>query len=470
MQRSPRIVGKQQLIRNGGSALNQLARRVCLDAFEETLAAVDPLKSVLASLKLRRGRLIAGHFSIPIRGAIGVIAAGKASVSMAEATISILKDRAASGILVIPKDVKAPKLGRFKVFHAGHPFPDQEGMRASEQVISSLKSMQKNELLLCLISGGASAMLPAPVDGVSLEDKREITKQLIRSRASIHEINTVRRHLSKLKGGRLVERSRAGTILSLIVSDVSGNVLSDIASGLTAPDPTTFRDAVTVLKKFSLWKKAPHSVRVHLVQGARGRIPETPKPGNRIFRTVYNRIISDNRTACKAASRALQRRKIHTVILTTSLDTEARSLGSLLSSIARESERFDRPLRGSDALLLGGETTVEVRGFGKGGRNQETALSAVERIAGLRGVVVAAMGTDGIDGNSPAAGAIVDGHSKMRANRLGLNVWEFLNRNDSYSFFRKLGDNIITGGTGTNVGDLYLVIRARSPSQRRMKL
>jgi glycerate 2-kinase len=462
MQQSVQIVGKERLIRNGGSAPNQRARRLCLGALEEALAAINPSNSLRASLKVSQGQLTARDFSIPFPKHIRVLAVGKASVSMIETALSILTDHVVSGILVAPKDEKVPILNRrIEVFHSGHPFPDREGIRASEQVISTMKGMQKDELLLCLISGGASAMLPAPVDGVSLEDKREMTKQLIQSRASIHEINTVRRHLSKLKGGRLVERCRARTMLSLIISDVSGNVLSDIASGLTAPDPTTFRDAANVLKKFSLWEAAPRSVRLHLTQGLRGQIPETPKPNNRIFRKAHNCIIADNRTACEAAKKALQKRRTHSTILTSSLDAEARSIGSLLASIARESEQFERPLRGSDAVILGGETTVEVKGSGKGGRNQETALSAVERIAGLRGVVVAALGTDGIDGNSPAAGAIADGNSKMRAARLGLKVWEFMNRNDSYSFFRKLGDNLVTGRTGTNVGDLYLIVRAR---------
>jgi glycerate 2-kinase len=465
LQQSLRIAAKQQLIRNGGSAQNQLARRLCLDALEDALAAIDPSENLRAWLKMRDGRLIAADFSIPLSGLIRVIAVGKASVSMFEAATGVLGDHVASAILVVPKNVELPKLSRrFKAFHSAHPLPDQEGVKASEQVISSIEEMQKNDLLLCLISGGASAMLPAPADGISLEDKRNMTKQLIRSRASIHEINTVRRHLSKLKGGRLVERCKAGMILSLIISDVSGNVLSDIASGLTAPDPTTFRDAVNVLKRFRLWEVAPRSVRLHLVRGLRGRIPETPKPGNRIFRRIKNCIIADNRAACEAARKALQKSRVHSMILTSSLDMEARSLGSLLASVAKESERFNRPLGGSDALILGGETTVEVKGSGRGGRNQETALSAVERIADLPGIAIAALGTDGVDGNSPAAGAMIDGHTKMRAARLGLNAREYLNRNDSYTFFRRLSDIIVTGRTGTNVGDLYLVLRARQPN------
>jgi glycerate 2-kinase len=462
LQQSPRIVGKQRLIRNGGSASNQRARQLCLDALEEGLAAIDPYDILRAWLRVSKGQLFSGNLSIPLPEQIRILAVGKASVPMIQAALSILEGHVTSGILIAPKDEKVPRLNqRIAIFHSAHPLPDQEGMRASKQVLLSIKHMQKDELLLCLISGGASAMLPAPVNDISLEEKKKITQQLIRSRASIHDVNTVRRHLSKLKGGRLIERCNAGTILSLLISDVSGNVLSDIASGLTAPDPTTFRDAVNVLKKFSLWDAAPQNVRLHLEQGLRGQIPETPKAGNPIFKRAHNQVIADNQTACEAARRCLQGRRIHSTVLTSSLDMEARSLGSLLASIAVESERFDQPLRGSGALLLGGETTVEVKGSGKGGRNQETIISAVERIAGLRGVVVAALGTDGVDGNSSAAGAIVDGYSMARATRLGLNVWEFMNRNDSYSFFRKLGDNIVTGRTGTNVGDLYLVVRAR---------
>ncbi len=230
---------------------------------------------------------------------------------------------------------------------------------------------------------------------------------------------------------------------------------------MTAADPTTFRDAINVLKEFNLWSSAPQRVRNHLQQGLAGRIPETPKPGNRIFRKVHNFVVADNRIACEAARNALQKSHVPATIVTSSVDMEARSLGKLLASVARDSEQFGQPLKPPSALILGGETTVEVRGIGKGGRNQETALSAVERIEGLNGVAIAALGTDGIDGNSPAAGAIVDSFSIMRAKRLRLRVRDFAERNDSYDFFRKLGDNIVTGPTGTNVGDLYLLVRTK---------
>jgi glycerate-2-kinase len=301
-------------------------------------------------------------------------------------------------------------------------------------------------------------MLPAPPDSIPLEDKRSVTQQLVRSRATIHEINTVRRHLSKLKGGMLVERCWASMILSFIISDVPDNTLQDIASGPTAPDPTTFRDAVGVLRKYGLWDSTPRSVRLHLELGLKGKIPETPKPSNPIFRRVHNFIIADNGTACKAARDALEARQTHTRILTSSADMEAKSMGSLLGSIAKDKRRFARPVSGRSAIILGGETTVEVRGRGVGGRNQETVLSAVERIADLDGVAIAAFGTDGIDGSSAAAGAIADGNTSRRASKKYLEPAAFLASNNSYHFFKRLNDNIFTGRTGTNVGDLYLLV------------
>jgi glycerate-2-kinase len=247
----------------------------------------------------------------------------------------------------------------------------------------------------------------------------------------------------------------------LIISDVPGNSLPDIASGMTAPDPTTFQDAINVLKEFDLWNSAPRSVTHHLEAGSVGRIPETPKPGNEIFRKVHNVIVADNRTACQGVRRVLDKSRIPAKVLTSSLDMEARSLGRLLASIASNSKTYGQPLKPPSALVLGGETTVDVKGNGRGGRNQEVALAALTGIAGLTGVAIAAIGTDGIDGNSPAAGALVDGESMAHASRLGMHVRKYMARNDAYGFFRKLGDSITTGPTGTNVSDVYLLVRAK---------
>jgi glycerate-2-kinase len=426
------------------------------------LRAIDPTNVLQGWLRVERRRLQIGDVPVPFRSKVKVIAVGKASAPMLTAALNILGKRVSSGILVSPRNSSLRSIDkRIVTFHSSHPLPDEEGLRASRSVLASVRGMQANEVLLCLISGGASAMLPAPTADITLEDKRKVTQQLVQSRASIHQINTVRRHLSELKGGRLVEHCKAGTIISLIISDVSGNVLSDIASGLTAADPATFRNAIDVLNEFNLWDSAPQRVRNHLQQGLIGNIPETPKPGDRIFRKVHNFVVADNRTACEAARMSLQKMHIPTTIITSSVDMEARSLGKMLTSVARDSEQFGQPLKGPSALVFGGETTVQVKGIGKGGRNQETALSTVDRLEGLNGVTIAALGTDGVDGNSPAAGAVVDSHSIVRAKRLRLRVRDFAERNDSYNFFRKLNDNIVTGPTGTNVGDLYLLIRAK---------
>ena len=301
-------------------------------------------------------------------------------------------------------------------------------------------------------------MLPAPA--VPLDALGAITQRLIRSSASIQEVNTIRRHLSDLKGGRLVEKCRAGQIISLIISDVPGNSLSDIGSGLTAPDATTFQDAINVLREFDLWDSAPRSVKRHLTRGWLRQIPDTPKPRNPVFRRVRNVVIADNNTACQAAKKALEARRTNTTILTSSLSADARSLGRLIGSVARDNEAFNRALGKPKALVAGGETTVDVKGNGRGGRNQEVSLAALGGIAGLKGVALATLGTDGIDGNSPAAGAIIDGQSAGRAIHLGLRAREFMAGNDSYTFFKKLGDSIMTGPTGTNVSDVYLLVRA----------
>lgn len=450
------------LIRNGGSAVNRKARRFCLQAFEAALRATDPTRVVEGWLGMERGRAQIGNVQTPINSKIRVIAVGKASAPMLYSVLNIIGNRIVSGILVSPRNSSLRITDkRIATFYPNHPTPDQEGVRASRHVLATIEAMRANEVLLCLISGGASAMLPAPAVGITLEDKRTVTRQLIHSRASIHQINTVRRHLSELKGGKLAERCRAEMIVSLIISDVSGNVLSDIASGMTAADPTTYGDAVTVLEEFNLWNSAPRRVRNHLRQGLTGKIPETPKPGNRVFAKVHNFVVADNRTACEAARMALRKNQVPATIVTSSADMEARSLGKMLASVARDSEQFDGLLRAPGALIVGGETTVEVKGNGKGGRNQEVALSSVEGIVGLTGIAIAALGTDGVDGNSPAAGAISDPQTIVRAKRRGLRVHDFAERNDSYNFFRKLNDNIRTGPTGTNVGDIYILIRTR---------
>jgi glycerate 2-kinase len=388
-----------------------------------------------------------------------LLAVGKASATMMKAAVDVLKDFPVYGVLVAPKGGELAIFdNRIEVFRTGHPIPDRDGLEASHRVIAVLDKMHEDELLICLISGGASAMLPAPSGSISLTEKKKVTEQLVKSRATIHEINTVRRHLSDLKGGRLVEHCPAPTILSFMISDVPGDYLLDIGSGLTVEDPTSYRDAMEVLKMHGLWNEVPQQVKQHLARGLRGEIQDTPKPGNPAFQKVHNIIIANNRTACTAAENALKASRVPSVILTSLAEMEASSMGKLLASTAIECKQVAR----SRVAILGGETTVQVRGDGIGGRNQETILSTVEQIANLKGTVVAALGTDGIDGNSPAAGAIADGNTAQRANRKHMNPRNFLARNDSYRFFKQLNDSLVTGRTGTNVADLYLMLSLES--------
>lgn len=457
------IRNKGKLILNGVSAPNQRARQLCLQALEEALSAVNPYECMRSKVRVLDKQLSANGLFIPLSRfrKILLVAAGKASAPMMRAALDILKDQESPvhGILVAPKYQGLETLSnKVEVFHSSHPLPNREGLKASQRVIDAVGGMNEYDLLLCLISGGASAMLPAPPAGITLRDKRRAMEMLLKTNATSREITTVRRHLSKLKGGRLVELCRASTILSLIMSDNPGNHPWEIASGLTVEDPTSYKDAVEILKVHGLWRKLPPTVTHHLTMGLKGEIPETPKPGTTAFRRVHNLMIADNRAACVAAKGALTANRIQTTILTSSAVMEARSMGRLLASLAIECKSHRDLWPGPRALILGGETTVNVKGEGTGGRTQETALFAAEDVVNLKGIVIAALGTDGIDGNSRAAGAMVDGDTVLRAKRQRMNPLDFLARNDSYRFFERLSDCLVTGPTGTNVGDLYIAI------------
>lgn len=454
------IRNKRQLIRNGSLPLNQKSRQLSLQALEEALRAVDPYTCLRSRVRILNERLTTNEFSISLSRfkRIMLVAAGKASVLMVRAAFDMLKDFPVHGILVAPKGGRIETLGdKVEIFRAGHPLPDRGGLMAAQRVVNVVREMKEEELLLLLISGGASAMLPAPPAGITLHDKRRVTELLLK-RATAHEVNTVRRHLSNLKGGRLVESCRASTVVSLIISDNPGNILSDIASGLTVEDPTTYQNAVEILKVRGLWNEIPQRVRDYLVRGVRGEIPETPKPGTGTFRRVRNLIVADNMSACAAAKDAITMNHIPAMILTSFGGIEARRMGRFLGSTAIGCKRHGEPMPIPGALIVGGDTYVKVTGKGVGGRNQETALAAVKDIENLSGCVIATLGTDGVDGNSDAAGAIVDGNTAKRAKRKGINPADFLGRNDSYRFFRKLNDNLVTGPTGTNVADLYVMV------------
>jgi glycerate-2-kinase len=344
-----------------------------------------------------------------------------------------------------------------RIIEAAHPVPDRAGLEAGERLLDLAGTLTGNDLLIVLLSGGASSLLPVPARGLTLEDKQATTQLLLRSGATIQEVNTVRKHLSALKGGRLAAATKAH-VLTLVLSDVIGDDLGTIGSGPTAPDDTTFEDALAIIRKYRLSAAIPRAVGRRLQQGIRGRQSETPAAGSDVFRNVQHHIIGSNRAALEAAARAAVRSGLRTMVASSTLTGEAREVAKVFGAVGREIARYGRPLRRPCCALAGGELTVTVAGDGRGGRAQEFALAGAHEIAGLKKVWIAAFATDGSDGPTDAAGAVVDGDTIARATRKGIDSARALLQNDAYTFFQRTGGHIETGPTGTNVNDLYLVL------------
>jgi hydroxypyruvate reductase len=376
---------------------------------------------------------------------------------MARAIEELLGKRIAAGS-VNTKYGHGGKLRRIDVVECAHPVPDSSGVEGTRRLMDIARSAGRDDLLICLISGGASALTPAPAAPVTLTGKQRTTELLLRSGAGIHEINTVRKHLSEFKGGQLARLAAPATVLSLLLSDVTGDDLDVIGSGPTVPDRSTFEDAVEVMRRRGIWKRIPAGVRARLEQGLAGKIAETPKPGSPIFRRVRNIVVGSNRQAIAAAQREAKELGYHAMILSSVMEGEAREVAGVHAAIAKEILASGHPLRRPACVISGGETTVTLRGHGKGGRNQEFVLSAAAAIAGLRGVAILSGGTDGTDGPTDAAGAIATGSTIERASAAGLDWRTSLDRNDSYHFFDPLGDLIRTGPTRTNVMDVRVIL------------
>ena len=320
-------------------------------------------------------------------------------------------------------------------------------------------NLSPDDLVLALISGGGSALMPLPADGVSLEGVQDVTSRLLNVGATINELNAVRKHLSAFKGGQLAANCYPATVISLILSDVVGDPLDTIASGPTAPDPSTYETARDVLNRYGVWGSVSPAVKRRIELGLEGKVAETPKPGDPVFEKVHNVVVANNLKAARAAADKAEKLGYNTEVLSTFVEGEARHVGTVYAGLAKSISMNDIPVPKPGALLLGGETTVTVTGPGIGGRNQEVALGALIKIAGQTCVVLA-LGTDGIDGPTDAAGAIVDGASLNRAQSKDLDPETYLRSNDSYNFFESLGDAVFTGPTGTNVNDLTLILVA----------
>ncbi len=426
---------------------------------QAALRAADPAAAVKRAVCLEDDLLHVADKTYDLNRVrhVYAVGAGKASATMAQALEEMLGERLTGGIIVTKYGYARPTR-RVTVREAGHPIPDEAGVQATRELLDLVDQADVDDLVLALISGGGSALLVAPAEGLTLEDIQATTDLLLASGATINELNAVRKHLSAIKGGQLARRVAPARLVTLIVSDVVGDPLDVIASGPTVPDPTTFADAWDVLARFGLLERVPAPVRAHLQEGRAGRRPETPKPGDPLFERVHNAIIASNRQAAEAAAARATELGYHALVLTTFLEGEAREVGTVLAALARELASHDRPVPRPACLVLGGETTVTVRGPGKGGRNQEMALSAALRLDGLPNTVVATLATDGGDGPTDAAGGIVDGHTMMLARQRGVDVRGALARNDSYRALDALGALLKTGPTGTNVNDLAFVI------------
>jgi hydroxypyruvate reductase len=484
-------------------------RALALEIFRAGLAAADPAEAVgrclsqdtLLSSFLRQPRITCFRRVL-------LVGAGKAAGAMAAAVVERLGDRIDDGCIVVPH--RAAISLRVRVVHGSHPLPDEEAMRGAAEILSLAENADERDLVIVVLSGGGSALLPLPVEGVSLNDLRRTTDALLRAGADVYELNTVRKHLSRIQGGRLARAAVPATIVTLVLSDVAGNQLDVVGSGPTHPDPTTFAAAWDALSKYGLAEeprpdgvnevagceetpleaariappgravkprrdpsRIPAAVLAHLQRGLRGEIEETPKPGDAAFARAHSCVVADNRIALEAMRRHGESQGLSTFVLDDPVRGEAREAGAALGRMLHTSHdatglEVADPAGRTICVLFGGETTVTVRGGGRGGRNQELAVGAALELAAAPdpgSVVLLAAGTDGIDGNSEAAGGLVDGTTIMRAERIGLDPHEALDRNDCTPFLGALGDLVVTGPTGTNVMDVGVgvVWRGRSP-------
>ncbi len=434
------------------------------EIWRAAIGAVDPYNAVTRAIRLKDGRLIVtgSDEDLGTYPRILVIGAGKATARMAEAVESVLGDSIAGGLIV----VKYGHTGTLKMVEqveAGHPIPDAAGVEGTAKLLGLVRSADERTLILCLLSGGGSALLVAPLPGLTLEDKQQTTDLLLRSGAAIHELNAVRKHLSAVKGGRLARQAFPATVLTLILSDVIGDRLDVIASGPAVPDGTTFADAASVIEKYGLRAKLPTRVVGLIDRGIAGEEQESPKSGDSCFERSRNVIVGGLAQALAAARGKAELLGYPCEIMGVALQGEARDAATLL---ARTASRVQSGMRAGErrCLLFGGETTVTVRGNGKGGRNQELALAFAKEIAGRRGVAMLSAGTDGTDGPTDAAGALVDGAMVRKAEQAGIDPAAYLENNDSYSFFERFdaatGEHahLKTGPTGTNVMDIQIVI------------
>ncbi|MDO8446037.1 MAG: glycerate kinase [Deltaproteobacteria bacterium] len=437
-----------------------MSRERLLNIFNSALFAADPYNAVKKTIKITDNRLKVNDSVYDLKdfNRVIVIGAGKGTALMAQAVEETIGDRLDEGIIIVKYGHTWP-LQKIKQIEAGHPIPDEAGVKGTEEIVRLLEKADEKTLVICLLSGGGSALLVSPADGITLKDKQVATDLLLKSGATIDELNVVRKHLSKVKGGRLAQTAFQSTILTLALSDVIGDRLDVIASGPTVADGTTFLDAVNVIQKYDLVKKVPERVIHLLLKGTVGKLQETPKKGDLCFKNKEAIIVGSLKQALNAARSEANKSGFDTEVVTDKLQGEARDAAKYLAEIALLVKKSHKGIR-PRCLLSGGETVVTVKGDGLGGRNQELALAFALEIEGTDGITMLSAGTDGTDGPTDAAGAVVDGETAAFARKLGVDPDKYLENNDSYNFFKKIdqGHHLITGPTGTNVMDVQIIM------------
>lgn len=464
-------------------------RSMAKEIFSKAVSAVDPARLLKETIRIEKNRLLI--VPDPVRKSGGrrpdatsakrgivanpaekdpelsfdlnsfekiyVVGAGKASNSMAQAIEETFGDRVTKGIVTTKYGHLLP-LKKTQIIEAGHPLPDRKGYEGAKRIRNLLKGSGPNDLVIFLLSGGGSALLPFPADEIELKEKQEVTQLLLDCGADIQEINTIRKHISKMKGGWLARWAYPSTVLGFILSDVVGDQPDIIGSGPTVADPSTFEKAWEILQKYDLLGEISASIKNHLQSGKEGKVEETPKPGDPVFERVHNRLIGSNSLALLAAEKEAASRGLNTLILSSSIVGETREAARFHTAIANEVISSGNPVPTPACILSGGETTVTIKGDGLGGRNQEFALAGALEIGGIEKIVLLSGGTDGTDGPTDAAGALADHTTLSRAKSMGLNPRAHLENNDAYPFFQKLGDLLITGPTRTNVMDVRIIL------------
>jgi len=429
------------------------------DIFMAGVKAVDPERAVQKYVRRQGNQLFVGDCSYILDKykRIFLIGAGKGTAPMAKALEDILGEWLTKGLIIVKYGHGIP-LEKTRILEADHPIPDDAGLRATKELLRQAQECTKEDLILCAFSGGGSALLPAPLSPITLDQKQTTTRLLLECGATIDEINAIRKHLSRSKGGWLAKEAYPATIVSLLLSDVIGDRLDVIASGPTVPDESTYSDCIKIIDRYKLGDRLPKGVTDYFIKGAAGSLPETPKPGDPVFSHVQNLIVGNNRESLLAAQVRALSLGYNTIVLSSQIEGEAREVAQVFGAIGKEISQANLPISPPACIIAGGETTVTIKGRGKGGRNQELALASAIAIDGWEGISLLSAGTDGTDGPTDAAGAIVNGTTCKRARQANLYPRDFLLGNDSYTFFESLGDLLKTGPTRTNVMDIICML------------